>query len=350
MSYDAPEASNARTGRLPLLVIFFLSGASGLIYEVVWSRSLVLVFGSTTHAISTVLAAFMGGLALGSYLVGRRGDRFGDPLKVYALLEVAIAVLALAVLVALPAMVPVYRLAWHVAGASPAALNVLRFFLASLILLPPTTLMGATLPILSAYLERASATSTTSGAGSSAGALYTFNTFGAVAGAATSGFLLLPALGVTRAALLAAAANLIAAASAMRLSRSLPAARAAQAAQAVPSTLAITQDAPAQSEPAEGAVSPALLLLVFAASGAGALMFEVVWTRILSLILGSSTQAFSIMLTTFLTGLALGSAVATRWLKKISRPLLVFTLIELGAGLSAFAGIYLFPELPYVFL
>src|SRR5262245_59926081 len=95
MLTDGPEADNVRAGRLPLLLIFFLSGASGLVYEVVWSRSLVLVFGSTTHAVSTVLAAFMGGLALGSIVVGRRGDRLRSPLRIYALLEVAIAALAL---------------------------------------------------------------------------------------------------------------------------------------------------------------------------------------------------------------------------------------------------------------
>ncbi|MGH9870740.1 MAG: fused MFS/spermidine synthase, partial [Candidatus Polarisedimenticolia bacterium] len=94
----------------------------------------------------------------------------------------------------------------------------------------------------------------------------------------------------------------------------------------------------------------ALLMVAFAASGAGALVLEVVWTRLLSLILGSSTQAFTIMLTTFLAGLALGSTVATRWLHRVRHPLFAFALIELGAGLTAYLGVYLFPELPYAFL
>ncbi|HKY33906.1 MAG TPA: spermidine synthase, partial [Candidatus Polarisedimenticolia bacterium] len=168
--------------RLPLLAIFFLSGASGLIYQVVWSRGLLLVFGSTTHAVSTVLAAFMGGLALGSLAAARRGDRVAHPLKVYAVLEVAIAVLAVAVLLALPLLAPVYAALTGSGEASGAALGLLRFALACAALLTPTALMGATLPILSAHVERGGSP------GTGAGALYAANTVGAVAGAALAGF------------------------------------------------------------------------------------------------------------------------------------------------------------------
>ena len=353
MFNEGPRTSNTRTDRALLLAIFLLSGSSGLIYQVVWSRSLVLIFGSTTHAISTVLAAFMGGLALGSILVGRRGDRFSNPLKVYAIIEAAIAVLALAVLLVLPALIPIYRVAWQSAGATPAVLNMLRFLLACLVLLPPTTLMGATLPILSAHLERRGRATGSQAAGSGAGALYAANTVGAVAGAAITGFFLLPALGMFLSAVVAAAANLIAAAAAWRLAtrtashQALPASDAATVQPAptgVPRAEAPRVDAPRVDAPR------AVLLIVFAISGAGALIFEVVWTRVLSLVLGSSTQAFTIMLTTFLAGLALGSALATRLLPRITNAIQAFVLIELGAGLTAFFGIYLFAELPYAFL
>ncbi|HET9482082.1 MAG TPA: fused MFS/spermidine synthase [Candidatus Polarisedimenticolia bacterium] len=344
MLSDRAGLNNERAGRIPLLIIFFLSGASGLVYQVVWSRSLVLVFGSTTHAVSTVLAAFMGGLALGSILVGRRGDRMAAPLRAYAIIEVAIAGLAVSVLLILPALVPVYRLAWSAAGASPAALNGLRFVMACLVLLPPTTLMGATLPILSAHLERGpGGRGRTRGSG--AGALYASNTTGAVAGTAAAGFLLLPALGMMSSALVAAAANLIAAAAAFRLARLSGESSRADAGAPPPAAQPIAAPAAPRTTATFG-----ILLVAFAASGAGALIFEVVWTRILSLVLGSSTQAFTIMLTTFLAGLALGSAAATRLLPRIANPLLVFALIEIGAGLTAFLGIYLFPELPWVFL
>src|SRR5262245_17534886 len=199
----------SRTDRALLLAIFLLSGSSGLIYQVVWSRSLVLVFGSTTHAISTVLAAFMGGLALGSILVGRKGDRFQNPLKTYAIIEAAIAVLAIAVLLILPALIPIYRLASGFVSPDSAPLNMLRFVLACVVLLPPTTLMGATLPVLSAHRERRGPAAASAGSG--AAALYAANTVGAVAGTAITGFFLLPVLGMFLSALVAAAANLFAA-------------------------------------------------------------------------------------------------------------------------------------------
>jgi len=340
---DEPDTGNDHGGRSVLLLIFLLSGASGLIYQVVWTRSLMLVFGSTTQAVSTVLAAFMGGLALGSVLAARRGDRLANPLRTYAWIELAIAGMSVAVLGVLPALTPIYRAAHDLAGASPAALDALRFLLAGLALLPPTTLMGATLPILSAHAERAPrrGPGRRRVRGSGAGALYAANTIGAVAGTAIAGFALLPALGMTRSALVAAAANLAAAVAAWLLSRkrveaALPAAGPAASREPVPS-------------PADTGRFAALLL-VFAASGAGALIFEVVWTRILSLVLGSSTQAFTIMLTTFLTGLALGSAFATRLLPRIRNPIAAFALVELGAGASALLGVTLFPELPYAFL
>src|SRR5262245_62524793 len=118
MLTDGSRTHNEPSGRVPLLLIFLLSGASGLIYQVVWSRSMTLVFGSTTHAVSTVLAAFMGGLALGSVCVGRMGDRLRRPLRAYAFIEIAIAVLAVAVLMLMPAMAPLYRLAWWATGGS----------------------------------------------------------------------------------------------------------------------------------------------------------------------------------------------------------------------------------------
>ncbi len=354
MLTEGPDIGNARVtqwqkGTLPLLVVFLLSGASGLIYEVVWSRALVLVFGSTTHAVSTVLAAFMGGLALGSILVGRRGDRLRHPLRVYAWIEVAIAVTALAVLALLPAMVPIYRLLWGVVGDSPAGITTLRFALACLVLLPPTTLMGATLPILSAHLERADQASSGLGEtaardrGAGAGALYAANTLGAVAGVAAAGFLLLPALGMRASALAAAACNLIAAAAAFRLARRSDNRPCA--------SLSHEGEASFPSGPATvPAGHPAVLMVAFGISGAGALIFEVVWTRVLSLVLGSSTQAFTIMLTTFLAGLALGSAAATRLLRRLPDPILALALTEVAAGAWAFFGIRLFSELPYAFV
>ncbi|HKY33100.1 MAG TPA: fused MFS/spermidine synthase, partial [Candidatus Polarisedimenticolia bacterium] len=157
------------------------------------------------------------------------------------------------------------------------------------------------------------------------------------------------ALGMFRSALVAAAANLAAAVAALRLWRAGQEAaegeRTAPARGSTPAAAACAGDAPPLTE---GRL--AVLMVALAASGAGALILEVVWTRILSLVLGSSTQAFSIMLTTFLAGLALGSALATRRLASIRAPLTAFALVEIGVGLAAWLGVHLFPELPYSFL
>src|SRR3954451_961414 len=129
-----------------ILACFFLSGASGLVLEMLWTRMLTLVFGSTTLAVSTVLTAFMGGLGLGSYLAGRLADRLRDPVRAYALAEAAIGLYALAV----PAVIAFYpalnQTLWSSFGDRYALLSVLRFVASAGLLLLPTTLMGATLP------------------------------------------------------------------------------------------------------------------------------------------------------------------------------------------------------------
>ena len=178
--------------RVIILACFFLSGASGLMLEMLWTRMLTLVFGSTTLAVSTVLTAFMGGLGLGSYLAGRFADRLKNPLRAYAFAEAAIGALRAAGAVrhrVLPGA--------STAGCGPRSaiatplLSVLRFIASAGLLLLPTTLMGATLPILARHfvtrpweLRRV---------GLRIGTLYSVNLFGAVAGAFLAGFVFLPA-------------------------------------------------------------------------------------------------------------------------------------------------------------
>ncbi len=333
-----------RGGGALLLGIFLLSGASGLVYQVVWSRSLTLVFGSTTQGIATVLAAFMGGLALGSWLAARVGDRVASPLRIYGLLEGGIALLSLAVLLLLPALEGLYQILYGRVPLSLGGLTALRLVLASLFLLPATTLMGATLPVLSASFERMGRV-----AGQGASILYAFNTIGAVAGSAAAGFLLLPALGATGTTLAAAAGNLAAALGALWLSRQVE-----EQGRQMRVPFASGKGAPRDEAPAEEEALPAAtraaVTAAIAASGAAALVLEVCWTRTLSLTLGSSTQAFTIMLTTFLIGLAGGSALTSRWLGRLRDPAGVFAMAEIGAGFAVYAGIFLFPELPYAFL
>ena len=173
---------------------FILSGATGLIYEVLWARMLGLVFGATTLAVSTVLAAFMGGLALGSALAGRLAGRVSRPVRVYGLLEIGIAVYALAVPLLFGVVDDFYAVIWQRFHPSFFVFSLLRFFLSCVMLLVPTTLMGATLPLLATAVSRS--TGPTSTSGTSITRLYTRNLIGAIFGSIAAGFFLLPVLGM----------------------------------------------------------------------------------------------------------------------------------------------------------
>ncbi len=176
-----------------VLVCFFTSGATGLIYEIVWTRILGLIFGNTVHAITTVLAAFFAGLALGSALFGRLSDRWRRPLALYSLLEVGIGLTCLAI----PLLFTVVeRLALPIYQGTrdqPIAYSLLVFMMVFVLLLVPTTLMGGSLPALSRHFI-----GRLGDIGERLGGLYAINTFGAVLGAAGAGFVLLPTLGVAR--------------------------------------------------------------------------------------------------------------------------------------------------------
>src|SRR2546426_7694251 len=203
------EVRNARV----VLLCFFASGMSGLVYQVVWVRELVLVFGATTFAVSTVLTVFMGGLALGSYYCGRRSERVARPLRLYGLLEIGIGVYGLAVPLIFAALPSVYHYFWRW-QLSFFTLSIVRFVFATLVLIIPTALMGATLPVLSAFYARDA-----SRIGLRVGSLYALNTFGAVLGAAATGFVLIPALGMNAATSTAAAMNILLGAVALTVSR-----------------------------------------------------------------------------------------------------------------------------------
>jgi len=186
-------------------VCFFLSGASSLVFEVIWTRKLTLVFGASTPAISTVLSAFMGGLALGSYVIGKRVDRLKFPLLTYAVMEVFVGLFALAVPFIVDTVYPpIGRWISINAGNRFDVFTLLRFFVVALVLLPPTVLMGATLPLLTRHFVRRGGD-----LGQRVGALYAVNTFGAVAGTLTAGFILLPGVGLRWTNAIAAMTNIV---------------------------------------------------------------------------------------------------------------------------------------------
>jgi MFS family permease len=182
-----------KMGLVPTVVFFcfLLSGLSSLIYEVLWMRMLILIFGSTTFAISTVLTAFMGGLALGSYLCGRFIDRSRHPIPIYGVLETGIGIYALLVPTIFSSLFPLYQALWQALHLSFYLFSLMQFVLVTLVLILPTTLMGATLPILGKYYSYRQ-----DKLGWTIGTLYAINTLGGILGTFLSGFFLLPTLGV----------------------------------------------------------------------------------------------------------------------------------------------------------
>jgi spermidine synthase len=336
--------------RAVILACFFLSGASGLILEMLWTRMLTLVFGSTTLAVSTVLTAFMGGLGLGSYLAGKFADRLERPVRVYAAVEASIGLYALLV----PAIVSLYpalnRGLWAAFGDRYALLSVLRFAASAALLIVPTTLMGATLPILARHfvqhpweLRRI---------GLRIGTLYAVNLFGAVAGSFFAGFVFLPQLGLRWTNVTAAAFNLTLAAAVLLARRLVPAAPATPAMEALLDEAAAQGQIAAEAlppEPVLDARSRRVALGAFVVSGATAMTLQVMWTRALAVLIGSSIFSFTIILVAFLIGLGVGSAVFGRLSQRTAHPVRWLAGLHLGIALAVGVSYLLTDRLPFVF-
>jgi spermidine synthase len=321
------------------LLCFFFSGAAGLIYEVVWTRMLTQIFGNTTYAIATVLAAFMAGLALGSYLFGRIADQGKNDFLLYGILEAGVGLYGFAVpwLFSLGQMVyiPLFRFN----DSYPFIFNLFLFFLSFVLLVFPTLLMGATLPVLSRFFVLSF-----THLGRRVGDLYATNTMGAVLGCGFAGYYLIPTLGMRATVQVAAAINLLIAAVIVIVDR---------VRQRAPRELFV---APAEAESAESNPGAApswlgwVLLSSFGLSGFAALVYENAWTRALTLVIGSSVYSFTTMLVTFLVGLALGGFFYARLMGEREVRVSTFGAIELWVGLTALATIPLFEKLPLIFL
>ncbi len=329
-----------RSGERALFFLFFfLSGVCALTYEIAWTRRLTLIYGNTVYSISTVLVAFMGGLALGSMMFGRLIDKKDDPVRIYAWLEIGIGVSALVLPLALSALNPAYIFLYRQVGASNYALNFARFALSAGVLVIPTTLMGATLPVLSKFIV-----SRIDKRGLGIGSLYAVNTLGAVFGCFLAGFILLGWIGISRSEQSAAFINIAIGLMAFVLykRRSHNLSDSSESA-SVEETAEETGDGTGYSK---GALS--LVLIIFGISGMLALAYEILWTRILIFLLGSSIYSFSMILAVYLLGLTAGSLMAAGIVDRLKRPLLVFGWIEVFIGLSALAGMLLFRKLPFM--
>jgi spermidine synthase len=286
-----------------LLVLFVGSGCAALIYEIVWLQLLQLVIGSSAVSLGVLLGTFMGGMCLGSLLLPRLVTAGRHPLRVYGILELGIGLIGVAVLLAMPHVDRLYA----AVGAQGAAGLWLRVAVCTACLLPPTALMGATLPAVARWVE-----STPAGA-ARLGLFYGGNIAGAVLGCLLAGFYLLRVHDVAVATYVAAGINGVVGLIGLAL-----AARVPHAGAGTPGPAGATgASAPALPSPPP---SPRLVYLVIGLSGLCALAAEVVWTRVLSLLLGATVYTFSIILAVFLTGLGIGTAVGSALARRVANP------------------------------
>ncbi|MDZ4717528.1 MAG: fused MFS/spermidine synthase [Roseiflexaceae bacterium] len=389
-SYDVSTTTSLNLSQIQIiaLVLFFISGASALIYEVAWVRLLSLAFGVSVYAVSAVLSAFMGGLALGGWLFGRQTNNqrligIDDPqadtsntnipsggtsrlLRIYMLLQLGVAVCALASPLLIQAITALYVSLDQTTSLSIATSVTLRFGLAVLVLLIPTTLMGGTLPVMAQLLAR-----NPSDRGRTLGTLYAANTLGAVLGALIAGLLLIRYVGTTGTIIIAAVGDLATVAITWWMSRQTLALDALGKRQRSKTddtskqptdtsysqrltrkqkqVASMSMAQPAQT-PAALAVLPPLaaytILIGFAFSGFASLAYQVVWTRTLAIFSLNAVFSFSIMLATFLAGLALGGALIARRADSTTQPLRLFGGLQLAIGVSSIITLFIFSKLP----
>ncbi len=316
------------TTALPLILLLFIgSGAAALIYEIVWFQMLQLVIGSSAVSVAVLLTTFMGGMCLGSVLLPRLVSVRHHPLRVYAMLEIAIGVFGLLLLVLMPLAGRVYT-TWGGYGFVGFSL---RGVVAGICLLPPTLAMGATLPAVARWVE------STSRGVAWLGFFYAGNIAGAVAGSLLAGFYLLRVYDNTTATLVAASLNGAVAALAIVLAMRTPYREAVATAPA------------ADAASADAEASEAWVVHVsIALSGACALAAQVIWTRQLALLLGATVYTFSIVLAVFLVGLGVGSSIGSLIARTLERPRLALGWCQvLSAAAMVWSAYMLNNSLPF---
>jgi len=315
---DAPRTPVRPWARGALFAIFAASGFAGLIYESIWAQYLKLFLGHAAYAQTLVLAIFMGGMALGSWISSRLSPRWRDLLIAYAVTEAAIGLLAM---VFHSAFVGSTSLAYDTIlprlGGSPAAVYAFKWGLCALLIIPQSVLLGMTFPLMTAGVLR----TFSDRPGRSVAILYFTNSLGAAAGVLVSGFVLVPAAGLLGTLRIGGVINLLVAAAVWWAAPPAPA----------PATPMLTQD----ERPRDRVVI--LVLLAAFITGATSFFYEVGWMRMLALVLGSSTHAFELMLSAFILGLALGGFWIQRRIDKLDNPLRMLGYLQLAMGVFAVA-------------
>lgn len=322
-------------------IVFFATGAAGLIYQVAWQRYLLNLFGATIYSISTVLAAFMGGLALGSLVFGRLADRLRSPLRFYGILEITVGFTALLVPLMVKRLDPIFLAVYRNWGSNFFVYSLLRFVLIALILLVPTTMMGGTLPLLSKFVAPQGRRS-----GARIGALYALNTLGAVAGTVTCGFFLIRWWGVSRTVEIAATINFLAGVIAIVLSKYTSTLEPRDEQIEAPfGNLSV-----AEEEITSACSRRKIIYAAYLVSGFAALSLEVVWSRALVFtfeLLKNTTYSFTAMLAVFLIGIAAGSTASAPLVEKDRSPWRTFAILQILIGFASAVSFFVLFGLCY---
>lgn len=318
----------------PVLLLGFLSGAVALGYEILWTRQLLNLFGSTTTATASMLAAFMAGMALGAGLAARASPSLRHPLRTYAMIEGGLALYGLGISGVIDfasTLFPAGHVVWADVFDATLALRAIGH---SIVLLLPTALMGAALPVLAKALQIRGAVRPRHLA-----TLYGMNTLGGAAGVFGTGFGLLPAVGATHSQIALSALAFIIAGTALAVDAGLG---------AMPRIdRAFERNQP---DVAASGVGPFHLRLAIVLSGVAALGYEVIWTRILVLVMGSSVYAFTMMLGTYILGLAAGGFWIGRYIDRLWSPVTVLQHLQFAIAATSLLGIWLFGHLPTIAL
>jgi spermidine synthase len=307
--------------------LFFISGACGLIYQVVWVRLFGLVFGNTIYSSSTVLAAFMAGLAVGSVAGGAFLAKRPNKLTIYALLELGIGLTGACMPLAVQAGYVLYAWLFQTYSPSPAMLTFVRFIISFSTLIVPASLMGATLPVISECISENTGKHT-----AVIGWLYGLNTLGAFIGCYSAGFILIGRVGIVATGCIAAALNCAIAGAALLWNKKFNLSVKAKSIEA-----AVAGQSPSSATPATGRLRTALFITALL-SGFASLALEVAWFKALSWTMGMDSYAFAGMLSVVLSGIGLGSVIYSLFVKKLKPGGLFLSILLFSTGVAIFCS------------
>lgn len=329
-----------------LLLVFMVSGAAGLFYESVWSRYLSLFVGHSAYAQVITLVLFLGGMAIGALLVSRRTTRIRDPLYAYALIELVIGALGMIFhdVIYLPVTEWAYRTVFP-ALAGGTGLTVVKWTLAGALILPQSILLGATFPLMSAGVLRRIPREP----GRILSLLYFANSFGAAVGVLVAGFVMFRLVGLPGTLQAAAILNLLVALAGILISRlrPIPAPDASEGGAADSASTAVSAGAAPAGASLAGPILTLrpltlLLLAISAGTAVASFIYEIAWIRMLSLVLGSATHSFELMLSAFILGLALGAYWVRKRADRFRDPLRTLAVVQLLMGAFALASLALY--------